>query len=68
MRIAILGAGAWGTALAINAAGQSGGRREVTLWARDVSQAQAMAEQRAKLFAAQLLADANTVLRADHAG
>ena len=46
MRIAILGAGAWGTALAINAAGQSGGRREVTLWARDVSQAQAMAEQR----------------------
>ena len=46
MRIAILGAGAWGTALAINAAGQTGGRREVTLWARDVSQAQAMAEQR----------------------
>lgn len=46
MKIAILGAGAWGTALAINAAGQSGGRREVTLWARDAQQAQAMAEQR----------------------
>ncbi len=46
MRIAILGAGAWGTALAINAAGQPGGRREVTLWARDAQQAQAMAEQR----------------------
>ena len=46
MRIAILGAGAWGTALAINAAGRTGGRREVTLWARDARQAQDMAVQR----------------------
>ena len=46
MRIAILGAGAWGTALAINAAAQPGGRREVTLWARNAQQAQAMADQR----------------------
>jgi glycerol-3-phosphate dehydrogenase (NAD(P)+) len=46
MRIAILGAGAWGTALAINAAGQSGGQRDVTLWARDAQQAQEMAALR----------------------
>lgn len=39
MRILVLGAGAWGTALAANAAGQSGGMREVTLWARDAQQA-----------------------------
>jgi glycerol-3-phosphate dehydrogenase (NAD(P)+) len=38
MRIAVLGAGAWGTALAIHAAG----RHTVTLWARDASQAQAL--------------------------
>ena len=46
MRILVLGAGAWGTALAINAAGQSGGHRDVTLWARDRRQAQLMSEQR----------------------
>jgi glycerol-3-phosphate dehydrogenase (NAD(P)+) len=38
MKIAVLGAGAWGTALAINA----GAHHDVTLWARDVAQAQAM--------------------------
>ena len=38
MKIAVLGAGAWGTALAINA----GAHHEVTLWARDASQAHAM--------------------------
>jgi glycerol-3-phosphate dehydrogenase (NAD(P)+) len=38
MRIAVLGAGAWGTALAIHA----GARHEVSLWARDPHQAQAM--------------------------
>ena len=37
MRIAILGAGAWGTALAIGAARH--GRCRVVLWARDASQA-----------------------------
>src|SRR5262245_10919191 len=38
MRIAVLGAGAWGTALAIHAAA----RHEVMLWARDASQLQRM--------------------------
>ena len=42
MKIAVLGAGAWGTALAINA----GAHHTVTLWARDASQAQAMQAQR----------------------
>jgi glycerol-3-phosphate dehydrogenase (NAD(P)+) len=39
MDILVLGAGAWGTALAVNA----GGRHRVTLWARDAAQAGAMA-------------------------
>jgi len=38
MRIAVLGAGAWGTALAASAAA----RHEVTLWARDPAQVAAM--------------------------
>ena len=38
MTIAVLGAGAWGTAIAINLAG----RPRVTLWARDATQAAAM--------------------------
>ena len=42
MKIAVLGAGAWGTALAISA----GAHHEVTLWARDVQQAAAMAADR----------------------
>ena len=42
MRIALLGAGAWGTALAIAAAQ----RHEVVLWARDAAQAAAMARER----------------------
>ena len=42
MRIAILGAGAWGTALAIHA----GTQHDVRLWARDATQAQAMAQAR----------------------
>lgn len=42
MRIAVLGAGAWGTALAAAAAG----RHAVTLWARDPAQAAAIAAQR----------------------
>jgi glycerol-3-phosphate dehydrogenase (NAD(P)+) len=42
MKICVLGAGAWGTALAANAAG----RHEVTLWARDAAQAEAMAKVR----------------------
>ena len=42
MKIAILGAGAWGTALAISAAA----RHQVTLWARDASQSSALATDR----------------------
>ena len=38
MRIAMLGAGAWGTALAMAAAA----RHDVVLWARDAAQAEAM--------------------------
>ncbi|MCW5656360.1 MAG: NAD(P)-dependent glycerol-3-phosphate dehydrogenase [Burkholderiaceae bacterium] len=41
MRIAVLGAGAWGTALAVNASA----RNEVMLWARDGVQVQRMREQ-----------------------
>ena len=43
MKIAVLGAGAWGTALALSATGQA---HQVTLWARDAAQAQAMDQQR----------------------
>ncbi len=41
-RVAVLGAGAWGTAIACVLAS----RLEVSLWARDASQAQAMAQSR----------------------
>ncbi|MBS3996709.1 MAG: NAD(P)-dependent glycerol-3-phosphate dehydrogenase [Hydrogenophaga sp.] len=43
MHIAVLGAGAWGTALAISAARQD---HRVSLWARDAAQAAEMAVQR----------------------
>lgn len=42
MKIAVLGAGAWGTALAINLAA----RQKVALWARDPAQVAAMQRQR----------------------
>jgi glycerol-3-phosphate dehydrogenase (NAD(P)+) len=42
MRLTLLGAGAWGTALAVQAAP----RHEVLLWARDPAQAQRMREER----------------------
>ncbi|MBC5765413.1 NAD(P)H-dependent glycerol-3-phosphate dehydrogenase [Ramlibacter albus] len=42
MKIVVFGAGAWGTALAANAAA----RHDVTLWARDAAQAAAIAQQR----------------------
>ncbi len=45
MRIAVLGAGAWGTALAIAFAG----RHAVSLWARDAKHADAMTRQRENL-------------------
>lgn len=46
MKIMILGAGAWGTALAISAAGNPASRHAVSLWARDPLQAQALQAQR----------------------
>jgi glycerol-3-phosphate dehydrogenase (NAD(P)+) len=45
VKICILGAGAWGTAMAVGAAG----RHDVTLWARDAAQAAAMAATRDNL-------------------
>ncbi|HEX5737538.1 MAG TPA: 2-dehydropantoate 2-reductase N-terminal domain-containing protein, partial [Hydrogenophaga sp.] len=42
MKIVVLGAGAWGTALAVNAVRLAGPDREVSLWARDAAQAQEM--------------------------
>jgi len=47
VKILILGAGAWGTALAVHASRLEG--RQVTLWARDASQVQAMQAQRSNL-------------------
>lgn len=46
MNIVVLGAGAWGTALAVGAAAQGSEFRQVTLWARDVQQANGMRAQR----------------------
>ncbi|MFN3496575.1 MAG: NAD(P)H-dependent glycerol-3-phosphate dehydrogenase [Hydrogenophaga sp.] len=46
MNIVVLGAGAWGTALAVGAASQEGEFRQVTLWARDARQADDMRTQR----------------------
>jgi glycerol-3-phosphate dehydrogenase (NAD(P)+) len=42
MRVSVLGAGAWGTALAIAAAG----RNDTLLWARDAAQADALRRER----------------------
>ena len=42
MNIVVIGAGAWGTALAVSAAGQARSGYQVTLWARDAAQASAM--------------------------
>lgn len=46
MNILVLGAGAWGTALAISASRDAGDARRVTLWARNAEQAQAMQQSR----------------------
>jgi len=45
MKILVLGAGAWGTALAISAASQPQGRHAVTLWTRDATMAAHMLAQ-----------------------
>jgi glycerol-3-phosphate dehydrogenase (NAD(P)+) len=42
MKIAVFGAGAWGTALAVNAAA----RHDIVLWARDASQSEAIRRER----------------------
>jgi glycerol-3-phosphate dehydrogenase (NAD(P)+) len=47
VKIAILGAGAWGTALAVSATRHAAARHQVSLWARDEAQARAMLTQRA---------------------
>ncbi|WP_114969042.1 NAD(P)H-dependent glycerol-3-phosphate dehydrogenase [Rhodoferax ferrireducens] len=46
MKIVVLGAGAWGTALAVNAGRNLLAQHTVTLWARDAGQASAMQSQR----------------------
>ena len=42
MKIVVIGAGAWGTALAVSAAGHRLANHDVTLWARDAAQASAL--------------------------
>jgi glycerol-3-phosphate dehydrogenase (NAD(P)+) len=46
MKITVLGAGAWGTAMAMSAAADVGRMHHVQLWARDAAQAQRMQERR----------------------
>jgi glycerol-3-phosphate dehydrogenase (NAD(P)+) len=46
MKIIVLGAGAWGTALAISAASNTKATHAVTLWSRDAPQAAVMQSQR----------------------
>ncbi len=47
MNILVLGAGAWGTALAVSASDNPRQAHHVTLWARDAAQARAMRSDRA---------------------
>ena len=70
MQISVLGAGAWGTALAIAAARH----HAVTLWARDPAQAQALSTDRANTrylpdrpFPDTLVATADWSAAVDHA-
>ena len=46
MKIVVIGAGAWGTALAVSAASRDQADHSVTLWARDAEQAAAMQASR----------------------
>lgn len=46
MKITVLGAGAWGTALAMAAASPAGGVHQVQLWARNAEQAQRLQAER----------------------
>ena len=49
MKIAIVGAGAWGTALAVSTSRHPGAHHQVSLWARDPAQVAAMSAQRVNL-------------------
>ena len=63
LRIAVLGAGAWGTALAVAAAQ----RHDVLLWARDGRQAEALAHQRVNTrYLPEVTLPANLRITADH--
>ena len=46
MKIVVLGAGAWGTALAVNAASNTAAGHQVTLWARDAGLLKALQTER----------------------
>ncbi|MFT7115476.1 MAG: glycerol-3-phosphate dehydrogenase (NAD(P)+) [Rhodoferax sp.] len=46
MKIIVIGAGAWGTALAVNTSRQSPGQHQVTLWARNPAQIAALQVKR----------------------
>ena len=66
MKILVIGAGAWGTARAISAAAHPDGR-QVTLWARDAAQAEAMQAARAneRYLSGVRLPDALAVVHGD---
>ena len=49
MKIAIVGAGAWGTALAVSTSRRPGAHHQVSLWARDPAQVATMSAQRVNL-------------------
>jgi glycerol-3-phosphate dehydrogenase (NAD(P)+) len=64
MRIAVLGAGAWGTAMAIAAAP----RHEVLLWARDAAQAEAMrCDRRNRRYLPEVELPSDLAIGSDHA-
>jgi glycerol-3-phosphate dehydrogenase (NAD(P)+) len=44
--VAVLGAGAWGTAIACHLAARAASKPDVTLWARDRAQAETLAQSR----------------------
>ena len=46
MKIIVLGAGAWGTALAVSACRNPQAQHQVTLWARDAAQTSVMEQLR----------------------
>jgi glycerol-3-phosphate dehydrogenase (NAD(P)+) len=74
MKIAVLGAGAWGTALAINLLKNSNSRHEITLWTKDSGHcAELLQEHTNRQFlpgfplpeSLQLTSDLNVAVKAD---